>query len=171
MRCFRVAPASRAGGPVMATSGPWLEPTPWPAVWWNLNVQLEYWLIHGFNHPELDSLATTLRQNQKQLIANVPAAYRADSSGVGRSSDMFANRGVGRPGTGAETGDLTWALHNLCLPYRHPTDKSLLRATISPVLRRAINYYLHFLTPGRDGMVTLSRNLSPECPAPPPQDT
>ncbi|MGC9536051.1 glycosyl hydrolase family 95 catalytic domain-containing protein [Streptomyces sp. UG1] len=171
IQLYKVASASRAGGPVMATSGPWLEPTPWPAVWWNLNVQLEYWLIHGSNHLELDALATTLRQNQEQLIANVPAAYRADSSGVGRSSDMFANRGVGRPGTGAEVGDLTWALHNAWLSYRHSMDESLLRDTIHPVLRRAINYYLHFLTPGSDGRLHLPSTLSPEYPVVPPQDT
>ncbi|MEU9291643.1 Tat pathway signal sequence domain protein [Streptomyces sp. NPDC048275] len=171
IQLYKVASASRAGGPVMATSGPWLEPTPWPAVWWNLNVQLEYWLIHGSNHPELDSLATTLRQNQEQLITNVPAAYRADSSGVGRSSDMFANREVGRPGSGTEVGNLTWALHNVWLSYRHSMDKSLLRDTIYPVLRRAINYYLHFLTPGSDGKLHLPSTLSPEYPVVPPQDT
>ncbi|MGW3729129.1 glycosyl hydrolase family 95 catalytic domain-containing protein [Streptomyces sp. NPDC000851] len=171
IQLYKVASASRAGGPVMATCGPWLEPTPWPAVWWNLNVQLEYWLIHGSNHLELDALATTLRQNQEQLIANVPAAYRADSSGVGRSSDMFANRAVGEPGTGAETGDLTWALHNVWLSYRHSMDKALLRDTIFPVLRRAINYYLHFLTPGSDGKLHLPSTLSPEYPVVPPQDT
>lgn len=171
IQLYKVASASRAGGPVMATSGPWLEPTPWPAVWWNLNVQLEYWLIHGSNHPELDSLASTLRQNQEQLIANVPTAYRADSSGIGRSSDMFGNREVGRPGTGAETGDLTWALHNVWLSYRHSMDTSLLRDTIHPVLRRAIAYYLHFLTPGSDGRLHLPSTLSPEYPVVPPQDT
>ncbi|MFJ2177927.1 glycosyl hydrolase family 95 catalytic domain-containing protein [Streptomyces sp. NPDC087851] len=171
IQLYKIASASRTGGPVMATSGPWLEPTPWPAVWWNLNVQLEYWLIHGSNHLELDSLATTLRQSQEQLIANVPAAYRADSSGVGRSSDMFANRGVGRPGTGAETGDLTWALHNVWLSYRHSMDESLLRDTLFPVLRRAIAYYLHFLTPGSDGRLHLPSTLSPEYPVVPPQDT
>ncbi|WP_420076007.1 glycosyl hydrolase family 95 catalytic domain-containing protein [Streptomyces sp. JL3001] len=171
IQLYKVASASRAGGPVMATSGPWLEPTPWPAVWWNLNVQLEYWLIHGSNHLELDALATTLRQNQEQLVVNVPAAYRADSSGVGRSSDMFANRGVGQPGSGAETGDLTWALHNVWLSYRHSMDKALLRDTVYPVLRRAINYYLHFLTPGSDGKLHLPSTLSPEYPVVPPQDT
>ncbi|MCX4759446.1 Tat pathway signal sequence domain protein [Streptomyces sp. NBC_01275] len=171
IQLYKVASASRAGGPVMTTSGPWLEPTPWPAVWWNLNVQLEYWLIHGSNHLELDALATTLRQNQEQLIANVPAAYRADSSGVGRSSDMFADREVGRPGTGAETGDLTWALHNVWLSYRHSMDEALLRDTVFPVLRRAINYYLHFLTPGSDGRLHLPSTLSPEYPVVPPQDT
>ncbi|MCD7438421.1 Tat pathway signal sequence domain protein [Streptomyces lincolnensis] len=171
IQLYKVASASRAGGPVMATSGPWLEPTPWPAVWWNLNVQLEYWIVHGSNHLELDSLATTVRQNQEQLVANVPAAYRADSAGVGRSSDMFATRSVGRPGTGAETGDLTWALHNVWLSYRHSMDRSLLRDTVFPVLRRAINYYLHFLTQGSDGRLHLPSTLSPEYPVVPPQDT
>ncbi|MFC9679550.1 Tat pathway signal sequence domain protein [Streptomyces sp. NPDC056948] len=171
IQLYKVASASRADGPVMATCGPWLEPTPWPAVWWNLNIQLEYWLVHGSNHLELDALATTLRRNQDQLIANVPAAYRADSSGVGRSSDMFANREVGRPGSGSEVGNLTWALHNVWLSYRHSMDKALLRDTVFPLLRRAVAYYLHFLTPGSDGKLHLPSTLSPEYPVVPPQDT
>jgi alpha-L-fucosidase 2 len=171
IQLYKVASASRAGGPVMATSGPWLEPTPWPAVWWNLNVQLEYWLIHGSNHLELDSLVSTLRQSQEQLVANVPAAYRTDSAGIGRSSDMFADRTVGTPGTGAEVGDLTWALHNAWLSYRHAMDESLLRDTVYPLLRRTINYYWHFLQPGDDGKLHLPSTLSPEYPVVPPRDT
>ncbi|MFC9426234.1 Tat pathway signal sequence domain protein [Streptomyces sp. NPDC056987] len=171
IQLYKVASATRANAPVMATCGPWLERTPWPAVWWNLNLQLEYWLIHGSNHLELDSLSATLRQNQEQLTANVPAAYRSDSAGVGRSSDMFANRSVGTPGSGAEVGDLTWALHNVWLSYRHTMDETLLRETLFPLLRRAINYYLHFLTPGSDGKLHLPSTLSPEYPVVPPQDT
>ncbi|MDF2265282.1 Tat pathway signal sequence domain protein [Streptomyces coacervatus] len=171
IQLYKVASASRAGGPVMATSGPWLEPTPWPAVWWNLNVQLEYWLTHGSNHPELDSLVSTLRQSQEQLVANVPSAYRPDSAGIGRSSDMFADRTVGTPGTGAEVGDLTWALHNAWLSYRHTMDEALLRDTVYPLLRRTINYYWHFLQPGDDGRLHLPSTLSPEYPVIPPQDT
>jgi alpha-L-fucosidase 2 len=171
IQLYKIASATRAGGPVMATTGPWLEPTPWPAVWWNLNVQLEYWLIHGSNHLELDSLTSTLDRNRQQLVDNVPAAYRADSAGVGRSSDMFANRGVGTPGSGAEVGDLTWALHNVWLSYRHTMDDKLLKQTLFPLLRRAINFYLHFLTPGSDGKLHLPKTLSPEYPITPPQDT
>ncbi|MEU0572075.1 carbohydrate-binding protein, partial [Nonomuraea sp. NPDC005983] len=171
IQLYKVASATRAGGPVMATTGPWLEPTPWPGVWWNLNVQLEYWLIHGSNHLELDSVTSTLDQNRQQLIDNVPSAYRSDSSGVGRSSDMFATRSVGTPGSGAETGDLTWALHNVWLSYRHTMDDTLLRNTLFPILRRAINYYLRFLTTGSDGKLHLPSTLSPEYPVVPPQDT
>ncbi|NUR27411.1 MAG: carbohydrate-binding protein [Catenulispora sp.] len=171
IQLYKVASATRAGAPVMATCGPWLEPTPWPGVWWNLNVQLEYWLIHGSNHLELDSVTSTLDQNRAQLTANVGSAYRADSSGVGRSSDMFANRSVGTPGSGAEVGDLTWALHNVWLTYRHSMDSSLLHNTLFPLLKRAINYYLHFLKTGADGKLHLPSTLSPEYPTVPPQDT
>ncbi|MER6012232.1 glycosyl hydrolase family 95 catalytic domain-containing protein [Streptomyces bluensis] len=171
IQLYKIASASREGGPVMATSGPWLEPTPWPAVWWNLNVQLEYWIVHGSNHPELDSLASTLRQNQEQLIANVPAAYRSDSAGVGRSSDMFTNRSAPTPGSGGESGNLTWALHNAWLSYRHTMDEALLRDTVYPLLRRTMNYYLHFLQPEDDGKLHLPSTLSPEYPVVPPKDT
>ncbi|GAA0951226.1 glycosyl hydrolase family 95 catalytic domain-containing protein [Nonomuraea longicatena] len=170
IQLYKVASATRAGGPVMATTGPWLEPTPWPAVWWNLNVQLEYWLIHGSNHLELDSLTTTLSQNRQQLVANVPSAYRGDSAGVGRSSDMFATRSVGTPGSGAEVGDLAWALHNVWLSYRHTMDDALLRDTLFPLLRRAVNYYLHFLRTETDGRLHLPSTLSPEYPVVPPKD-
>jgi hypothetical protein len=163
IQLYKVAAGSRAGGPVMATCGPWLEPTPWPAVWWNLNVQLEYWLIHGSNHLELDSITSTLAANRQQLINNVPSAYRADSAGIGRSADMFCNRSVGTPGgSGPEVGDLTWALHNVWLSYRHSMDDAMLRDTLFPLLRRAINYYLHFLTTDGDGTLHLPITLSPE---------
>ncbi|HEU4426994.1 MAG TPA: carbohydrate-binding protein, partial [Pilimelia sp.] len=164
IQLYKVAAGSRAGGPVMATCGPWLEPTPWPAVWWNLNLQLEYWLIHGSNHLELDSITSTVSANRQQLINNVPSQYRSDSAGVGRSSDMFCTRSVGTPGTGAEVGDLTWALHNVWLSYRHTMDDAMLRDTLFPLLRRAINYYLHFLTTGTDGRLHLPTTLSPEYP-------
>ncbi|WP_211215919.1 glycosyl hydrolase family 95 catalytic domain-containing protein, partial [Catelliglobosispora koreensis] len=164
IQLYKVAAGSRAGGPIMATTGPWLEPTPWPGVWWNLNVQLEYWLIHGSNHLELDAVTSTIRDNQAQLIANVPSAYRSDSSGLGRSSDMFCQRSVGTPGSGAEVGDLTWTLHNIWLSYRHTMDDNLLRDLLFPVLKRAINYYRHFLTTGSDGKLHLGTTLSPEYP-------
>jgi hypothetical protein len=164
VQLYKVAAGTRAGGPVMATTGPWLEPTPWPAVWWNLNVQLEYWLIQGSNHQELDSITSTVSANRQQLINNVPSAYRTDSAGIGRSSDMFCNRSVPVPGSDGtpEVGDLTWALHNVWLTYRHTMDDAMLRDTLFPLLRRAINYYLHFLTTDGSGVMHLPQTFSPE---------
>ncbi|CAL9620525.1 hypothetical protein SUDANB95_05802 [Actinosynnema sp. ALI-1.44] len=166
IQLYKLAAGTRAGGPVMATCGPWLEPTPWAAAWWNLNVQLEYWPIHGSNHLELDAVATTLKDNAAQLVRNVKTQYRDDCAGVGRSTDRHtSNTGtLGEPGgTGTiELGNLTWALHNVWLSYRHSMDRALLADVVFPLLRRAVNYYLRFLTKGDDGRLHLPATTSPE---------
>jgi hypothetical protein len=164
IQLYKIASATRENAPVMATTGPWLQPTGWPNIWWNLNVQLEYWMINGSNHLELDALTRTVDENRQVLIDHVPAQYRHDSAGVSRSSDMFAlGAQLGIPGQGSpEVGNLTWALHNVWLSYRHTMDTDMLRDVLFPLLRRSINYYLHFLTPGTDGRLHLPQTFSPE---------
>ncbi|MFJ5721214.1 glycosyl hydrolase family 95 catalytic domain-containing protein [Streptomyces sp. NPDC093149] len=174
IQLYKTASAARKDAPVMATSGPWLEPTPWPNTWWNLNVQLEYWLIHGSNHLELDAVTRALSEFRDQLSREVAAPYRADSAGIPRTTDPHlvngasvtdGGYGVGIPGQDPptpEVGNLTWALHNVWLSYRHTMDESILRDTLFPLLRKAVNYYLHFLTPGPDGRLHLPATFSPE---------
>ncbi|MFI8812327.1 MULTISPECIES: glycosyl hydrolase family 95 catalytic domain-containing protein [unclassified Streptomyces] len=174
IQLYKTASAARRDAPVMATSGPWLEPTPWPNTWWNLNVQLEYWLIHGSNHLELDAVTRALSEFRDQLSREVSAPYRADSAGIPRTTDpqlvngaavAEGGYGVGIPGRDEptpEVGNLTWALHNVWLSYRHTMDRSILRDTLFPLLRKAVNYYLHFLTPGADGKLHLPATFSPE---------
>ncbi|MFD1049096.1 Tat pathway signal sequence domain protein, partial [Kibdelosporangium lantanae] len=160
--------------PVMATSGPWLEPTPWPATWWNLNVQLEYWLIHGSNHLELDAVTRALDQFRDTLNSQIAPEFREGSYGIPRTTDMTLLNGsgtgtagfpVGVPGRDTptpEVGDLTWALHNVWLSYRHTMDDRILHNVLFPLLKGAINYYLKFLTPGSDGRLHLPFTFSPE---------
>ncbi|WP_405675353.1 Tat pathway signal sequence domain protein [Streptomyces sp. NBC_01511] len=175
IQLYKVASAARGDAPVMATCGPWLESTPWPATWWNLNVQLEYWLIHGSNHLELDAVTRALGEFRDQLTAEVPTPYRTDSAAVPRTTDArLVNGGptppdqgfgVGVPGQDPptpEVGNLTWALHNVWLSYRHTMDESILRDVLFPLLRKAVNYYLHFLDPGPDGKLHLPATSSPE---------
>ncbi len=174
IQLYKVASAARRDAPPMATSGPWLEPTPWPATWWNLNVQLEYWLIHGSNHLELDAVTRALGQYRQNLIDQVGPAYQTDSAGIPRTTDMTLDNGagigtagfpVGVPGQDPpvpEVGDLTWALHNVWLSYRHTMDERILREVLYPLLRRAINYYRHFLATGTDGKLHLPPTFSPE---------
>jgi hypothetical protein len=72
---------------------------------------------------------------------------------------------VAVPGTSPpdpELGDLPWALHNVWLHYRHSMDESVLRDILFPLLRRAMNYYLHFLYVGADGRLHLPPTFSPE---------
>ncbi|GAA3436161.1 glycosyl hydrolase family 95 catalytic domain-containing protein [Kutzneria kofuensis] len=167
IQLYKVASATRRNAPVMATTGPWLEPTPWPATWWNLNVQLEYWLINGSNHLELDSLTRAISQYRANLSSQVVAPYNQDSAGIPRTTDITLLNGgtVGVPGQDPPTpeiGNLTWALHNVWLTYRHTMDTATLRDTVFPLLRKAINYYLHFLAPGDDGKLHLPKTFSPE---------
>ncbi len=174
IQLYKVASAARREAPVMATSGPWLENTPWPATWWNLNVQLEYWLIHGSNHLELDAVSYALDKYRANLSGQVATPYQADSAGIPRTTDMTLLNGVsnstsgfpvGIPGQDTptpEVGNLTWALHNVWLSYRHTLDRALLQGTLIPLLRKAINYYLHFLAPGPDGKLHLPPTFSPE---------
>jgi alpha-L-fucosidase 2 len=166
IQLYKIAAGARANAPVMATSGPWLVPTPWTATWWNLNVQLEYWLIHGSNHVELDAIRRSLDANRANLISAVPEPYRADSMAIPRTTDMFLSGGlVGVPGVTTatpEVGNLTWALHNVWLSYRHTMDQNILASVVFPLLRRAINYYLHFLYEGPDGRLHLPITESPE---------
>jgi len=167
IQLYKVASATRKAAPVMATTGPWLESTPWPATWWNLNVQLEYWLIHGSNHLELDSLTRALSQFRDNLGKQVAAPYDQDSAAICRTTDITLVNGAtaGIPGQDPPTpeiGNLTWALHNVWLTYRHTMDTKLLRDTVFPLLRKAVNYYLHFLAPGGDGKLHLPKTFSPE---------
>jgi hypothetical protein len=174
IQLYKVASAARKDAPVMATTGPWLEPTPWPASWWNLNVQLEYWLIHGSNHLELDGLTRSLSEFRENIRAQTAPAYRSDSLVIARSNDITLSHGTdaGPGGTGGgipgqdpptpEVGNLTWALHNVWLSYRHTMDESILRDVVFPLLRQSITYYLHFLEPGSDGRLHLPKTFSPE---------
>ncbi|WP_327326778.1 Tat pathway signal sequence domain protein [Streptomyces sp. NBC_01210] len=175
IQLYKTASAARRDAPVMATCGPWLESTPWPNTWWNLNVQLEYWLIHGSNHLELDAVSRALGEFRAQLTAEVAGPYRGDSAGIPRTTDTRLvnggatpsgnGYGVGIPGHNPptpEVGNLTWALHNVWLSYRHTMEESLLRDLLFPLLRKAVNYYLHFLTPGPDGKLHLPPTFSPE---------
>lgn len=41
-----------------------------------------------------------------------------------------------------EVGNLTWALHNVWLSYRHTMDESILRDVLFPLPRKAIDYDL-----------------------------
>ncbi len=174
LQLYKAASAARKTAPVMATCGPWLEPTPWPATWWNLNAQLEYWLIHGSNHLELDAVTRSLDVYRQNLIDQVAAQFRFDSAGIPRTTDMTLLNGagtgtagfaVGIPGQNPptpEVGNLTWALHNVWLSYRHTLDVRTLRDVVYPLLTRTINYYRHFLFPGTDGRLHLPPTFSPE---------
>ena len=84
IQLYKLRSVTRAGAPILATMGPWVTTTPWPAVWWDANVQTEYWLLQTANHHELDSCTSTFAvpANQQNLVAQVPAEFRSDSAAM-----------------------------------------------------------------------------------------
>ncbi len=166
IQMYKLASATRGDRALIDCTGPWLTVTPWPNAWWNLNVQLTYWPLNAANRLHLaGSLENALYNNIEQLRNNLPEAYRHDALGLGRTTNFHcASQQVGIPGVDekAEVGNLTWACHSLWLIYRHKMDDTLLREKLFPLLKGAVNYYLHFLREEPDGKLHLPATYSPE---------
>ena len=180
IQMYKLASATRPDRPAIDLMGPWFRRTPWPHIWWNLNIQLTYWPVYTANRLEIgESLIRLIDADRANFINNVPAQWRSDSAGVGRSSPYDGVRSVpdATRTTGVlERGDLTWALHNYWLQYRYSGDEKLLlgapqqgeggRAGLYPILKLSVGYYLHLLSPGADGKLHLPLSTSPEYPNP-----
>ena len=168
IQMYKLGSATRADRPAIDLMGPWFRRTPWPHLWWNLNIQLTYWPIYRANRVALgESLTRLIGADRTNFIKNVPADWRSDSAGVGRSSPYNGIRSVPNAtamGGVLERGDLTWALHNYWLQYRYSGDEKLLRDGLYPILKLSIGYYLHLLSHGADGKLHLPVSTSPEFP-------
>ncbi len=172
VQIYKLASATRRDGALIDNQGPWLQPTPWNGTWWNLNVQLSYSPVPASNRLHLgDSLISHLTRNFQNLVNNVDEEYRQDSAGISRNTSMFDLKGkAGKPGgwefpnpdIGGEVGNLTWICQNLHTLYLSTMNENLLRDLLYPLLKRAINYYRHFLAEGRDGKWHLPPTHSPE---------
>ncbi|MBI9017869.1 MAG: hypothetical protein JEZ07_11485 [Phycisphaerae bacterium] len=169
---YKLASATRDKGWIIDNQGPWLQPTAWNAIWWNLNAQLSHSGAYTANRRAMASaLSYRLGINRDNLALNVAPEFRSDSYAIGRSSsgwDLLAR--VGQPGgrnpmdgnIGRECGNLLWALHNVDLEYRYWVDTKLRDDVLFPLLVRAVNYYRHFLIEKDDGLLHLPQTYSPE---------
>ncbi len=171
IQMYKLASATRADRPAIDTMGPWYDRTPWPGVWWNLNIQLSYWPVYTANRLALgESLLAIVARNKANLRDNVPPALRADAMAVGRMGGPDAvspvtYTGPRGPKNGAhELSNLIWVMHNVWLHWRHSLDESL-RQRMIPLLAAAVGYVLHRLAPGPDGKLHLPEAVSPEFPA------
>lgn len=153
---------------VIDNQGPWISSTPWPGTWWNLNVQLCYWPLYTSNRLEqAQSLNNFLMQHKQDLIANVPKQYQYDSAGIGTCTTYNLKAKVADPTIDnkeqfVELGNLTWVMHNCFLYYKMSMDLDVLRELIFPLLKRCVNYYVHFIIEGEDGKLHLPATRSPE---------
>ncbi len=169
---YKLASGTRAGKPALDLMGPWFRDTPWPAYWFNLNIQLTYSPLYAANRLDLAGGLVKLIDNGKaNLSKNVPAAYQYNALALGRTAaaDLYSPVKVtgandaGEAEADLEMGNLTWCLYYYWLQYRYTMDESI-KARLFPLLKGSINYYLDVMTKEEDGKWHLPRTYSPEYP-------
>jgi len=165
IQMYKYACVGRAETQVLDTHGPWLQQTMWPYVTWNLNTQISYWALQPANRLGIaESLFRNLDENMDELIRNVrPIEYQEDSACLGHCSqhDLICPLDEDRRYE-REWGNLLWTCHNYWLQYRFSMDDNRLRTELFPLLRRAVNFHLHFVEEQDDGKLHLPPTFSPE---------
>ena len=176
IQMYKLASATRPGGVVVDTCGPWLKvDTVWPACWWNLNVQLTHYPIPVANHLELNDPLIKLFQQELangNLITNAPPEMRHDSAYFGNptTTKNLINRDVywngknlsGRTRPGARLNHLPWICHTFWEHYRRTMDDTFLREFLFPLTRRAYSFIFHFVEEGADGKLHIKDTYSSE---------
>lgn len=162
IQIYKMASGTRPGRPALDLMGPWFRNTPWPKIWWNLNIQLTYWPQLTGNRLELGQSLCELIDHGAAALAENAKPFEADSAAVGRATGYDCKGPLGEKLFGEELCNLPWAMHNYWLQYRYSMDEAMLRDRLFPMLKRSVNYYLHLLKEGPDGKLHIPRGLSPE---------
>lgn len=167
LQMYKLGCASRAKGPIMDTSGPWFQDTPWPYITWDLNVELCYWALNTSNHLDIAmSLPNSLEKYQRNLINNVkPVEWRKDAAylALATAQDLIGCADGDKRYENLHA-DLPWIMHNVWLMYKFSMDKKFLRDKCYPLLKRSMGYYLHILKKENDGKYHIPIGYSPEYP-------
>lgn len=162
---YRLGCTSRGGRGFIDTAGLWFQGQSWPYFTADWNIQSAHWPIYTANRLDQGrELVDRLHKHQATLIDNVrPTQWQADSAFLAlavagdlrghREEDMRYHMLV---------GNLPWILHNVWWQYRYSMDEAVLRDTLFPLLRRAVNLYLHLLVEEADGTLHLPPTYSPE---------
>ena len=137
IQLYKFAAAAREGGPVVDLAGTCFRINQWPGVWWNLNVQLTYWLPVLANHPDL-------------------AATFIDEM------DRYWPDLLNTKGKSPHRGDLSWALHNYWLHFRHTGDWNTLAEKWRPKALQMLETYRSEMELEADGRLHLKPMGSPE---------
>ena len=143
----------------------WYQPTFWNYLTHNDGTHLRHYPLLPTNHTDLgESLLNSLDNNREQLRLNVkPEEFRDDSYFLGHCSQMDLIAPVDMDMRyEREWGNLLWYLHIYWLHYRYTLDKDMLKDRLFPLLKGAVNFYLHYLEEGVDGKLHLPWTYSPE---------
>lgn len=160
IQMYKMASATRADRPIIDLAGPWyLRGTPWPGIWWNLNIQATYAPFYAANHNDTaDSLINWMIKYKDNLESNAGGNGRC---AIGRSSPITLERRC--PTSDYEFGNLGYALHNVWQQYRCTMDDGMLREKLYPLMRGHYCFARDYYVQRRDdGKYHLKPSGSPE---------
>lgn len=163
IQMYKYGCIARPDAGVIDTHGPWLQPSTWPYLTWNLNVQLSYYALQPANRLALaEGLFGALDNHRQTLRDNARPATR-DGAAIGHCSqqDYVAPLDMDQR-YAREWGNLLWVCHLYWLQYRFTMDRAMLRDRLLPLLREAVAFYLPALHDGADGRIHLAPTYSPE---------
>lgn len=163
---YKLACLTRPDKYIIDLQGPWaIEKTPWPGIWWNLNVQLTYSPLFAANRADLSKpLWKSLNENIVNLQKNVLNDSWSDAIAIGRSSAQQLISPVKRKDNimRYEPGNLIWTLfyyHQYCVYLK---DEKELVGRFYPLLKKSVAYYEHIKEKRADGKYHLPETASPE---------
>ena len=162
---YRYGCTSRTGRYYVDTSGIWFQGGQWPYTTNDWNTQSAHWGVYAANRLEQGGdVVRRLAEFSQNLIDSVrPEEWQVDSAylAVATPGDFSGTRD-GDMRYYDLVGNLPWLLHNAWWHYRYSMDDAMLRDTLYPLLRRAVNLYLHLAEDGPDGRIHLAATYSPE---------
>lgn len=159
MQLYKLGSATRSDGRPIDLMGPWFHNvTPWPAIWWNLNIQLTYSPMCVIGHSELsEPLLRLLDDHIGNLLKNVPPECPYLAIAIGRTSSYDCVGSVTK-----EHGLLLWTLYYYWEYCQYTRNDARMREKLFPLLKLAVNYYRWMLYEGEDGYLHLPESHSPE---------
>ena len=167
---YKFGSAMRPDGPILDVVGPWFREVGWPAIYWNMNIQLIYHPLASANRLGLaESLYRNLDRRREQLIDNVvPPRPERDAAGLARATDQSLRKMVqldradDKLTWAREPGNLAWVMYLYWEFYRYQMDDAILRDRVFPLLALSTGLYLTHLETGADGVIHLKPTYSPE---------
>jgi hypothetical protein len=136
IQMYKMASCSRPDGPALDLFGPYFRVSPWPGLWWNLNIQLTYWNVLQSNHLELGENLITLIDGQFE-----PLLKKFDRQSL---------------------GDFTWLMHNYWLQLRYGGNWQVLNEKWLPKAIQIAKLYEKRLSRNEKGQLEMSEMESPE---------
>lgn len=157
VQMYKYGSATRPGALPIDLLGPWFRATPWPRIWANLNVQLQYLPMPVANQPGIASTLGDWIDANNQIFIDAAGEYSADSATCGRGTSPY-----GPTGFWGEYGNFLWTLYDYWHFLRvYPDDERTVQK-FYPMLKRGINFLIHALAEGADGRLHMPEDISPE---------